>query len=319
MTFEITGYEKVHWEYHETEYYEEDGQQLSRQVVKDRKDDKTFFKDQFNLIDYPGGFPVGQFSYPFQYHLPANLPGCFKKTRKSGLKLKAKVLYKIKCTVDIPGPDLKIKQHLVIHEKLDRSIAPQHYNKGIEVKTLCCIPRGPASCECYLDKNAYMSGETAQIHVKVQNNSAVDITNFKTKLIRELTLTAHGHKQTWRDVITQAVYPGTPKHTNKETDVPLPLISKKHHSIAPFTNSGLVKCNYIIMIEMAIPWAPDLEIFSPVPIYAAQNQAWAQWAPPAWVAGAQVQQVCSQLMVPPEVLQAQMQQGQQNGKIEVHV
>jgi hypothetical protein len=140
--------------------------------------------DNYKIISYPGGFPVGQFSYPFQYRLPDNLPGSFEKTRKSGLVQKFKIVYKIKALVDVShtSHDLKIKQHLIVHEKLDFSIQPKHHDKSIEVRTLCCIPRGPCRCECWLDKNAYMGGETSQIHVKVENNSAVKIDHFNSKV-----------------------------------------------------------------------------------------------------------------------------------------
>jgi len=152
-----------------------------------------------------------------------------------------------------------------------------------------------------MDKNAYMGGETAQVHVSVDNSSAVDVTHFTTKLIRELTLEAHGHRQTFRDIICQQKYPGTPKGTKKDSDIPLALFSKKGHAIHASTSSKLVKCQYKMMIEMDIPWAPDLEIFSPVTIYAPQSQMWMQWRPPVWVADAQIQQVCGTLSVPNDV------------------
>ena len=91
---------------------------------------------------------------------------------------------KIKATVDVSGGhDLKDKAHLVVHERLDQLIQPKHHDKTIEVRTCCCIPRGPVRCECWMDKNAYMSGETAQCHVKVENNSAVDVTHFTSKVL----------------------------------------------------------------------------------------------------------------------------------------
>jgi len=300
MIIEIIGSEKAQWEYNHTEYYEENGQQQSRNVVKEHKDEHHFFKEKFKLIDYPGGFPIGRYSYPFQYRLPDSLPGVFCKKRKSGLKMKAKIQYKIKCIVEIPGfltHDLKAKQHLVIHSQLDKMIQPKHMIKESTVRTCCCIPRGPVKVEAYMDKNAYMSGETSQIHVKVDNNSAVNVDHFNTKLIREIILEAHGHHTTFRDVVNISKYPGTPMHTNKASDIPIALMSRKGHILQPSTSSRLVKCRYDIMIEMDIPWAPDIEIYAPTTIYAPQNQAYLQWKPPTWISEVQIQPVCSQLAV----------------------
>jgi len=156
-----------------------------------------------------------------------------------------------------------------------------------------------------------MSGETAQVYVKVNNDSAVDINHFVVKLIREITLKAHGHIQTFRDIVSQQKYDGTPQHSFKESNTPLPLYGRKGHIIQPSTHSQLVSCRYDIMIEMSIPWCPDLEIFTPTTFYAPQNQLWAQWAAPSWSAQAQVQQVNSNLAVPPEVLAAQAQYAHQ--------
>jgi len=254
---------------------------------------------------------MGQFSYPFQYRLPDRLPGVFEKKKQHGLKISAKIRYKIKAIVDVSfGTDLKTKQHLVVHEKLDMMIQPKHHDKTIEVRTCCCVPRGPVRCECWMDKNAYVSGENAQLHVKVDNNSAVEVTHFNSKLIREITISdGHGHTRTLRDIITMRKYDGTPAHTNKSADIPLPLIGKKAKPIKPTTASRLVSCNYNMMVEMDIPWAPDLEIYSPVIIYAPQAQAWVNWVQPAWIGQAQMQQVCSQVAVPKDILDARVTGG----------
>jgi hypothetical protein len=69
--------------------------------------------------------------------------------------------------------------------------------------------------------------------------------------------------------------------------------------IQPSTSGGKhIKCEYFVMIELAIPWAPDLEIYSPVVLYAPQNAVWANWQPPAWIATAVPQQVDARLAVP---------------------
>jgi len=264
------------------------------------------------LIDYPGGFPQGYFSYPFQYRLPESLPGCFEKNKKHGLKMKAKIRYKIKVIVEIPGlfsHDLKVKQHLVVHERLDKAIQPKHHNKEITVRTCCCVDRGQCKCESWMDKNAYMSGETAQVHVQVENKSQVEVTHFNTKLIREITLEAHGQKKVMRDIVCLQKYPGTPPLTNKTSDCPLALFGKKGKRIKASAHSHLVKCSYQVMIELSIPWAPDLEIYEPVKIYEPMSPSWAQWQPPAWIKQAQIQQVNQQLAVPQEMITASLSKG----------
>lgn len=218
LILEIKGYEKVEWEEEQIEWYEEGGERKEKTIRKQFKGGREFFKDSFPLISYPGGFPVGQFSYPFQYRLPENLPGIFWKKKKGNCPLKAKIQYKVKAILDIPNhKELKIKQNLFIHEKLEHIIQPKHHAKTITVMTCYCIPRGPVTCEAWLDKNSYMSGETAQVRVKVSNGSSVEINHFTTKLIRIIRLQSNqGHVKYLRDIICARSYPGTPAHSNKE-------------------------------------------------------------------------------------------------------
>ena len=43
--------------------------------VGQRTAKKDIVKAEIKLIEYPGGFAEGRYSYPFQYQLPHNLPG----------------------------------------------------------------------------------------------------------------------------------------------------------------------------------------------------------------------------------------------------
>jgi hypothetical protein len=60
---------------------------------------------------------------------------------------------------------------------------------------------------------------------------------------------------------------------------------------------------------MDIPWAPDIEIPSPVTIYAPQSQAWTIWQPPAWVGSAVPQAVNPALAVPANLLAERVRNG----------
>ena len=49
------------------------------------------------------------------------------------------------------------------------------------------------------------------------------------------------------------------------------LVGKKGNPIKPSTSSKMIQCEYNVMVEMDIPWAPDLEIYIPTVIYAPQS------------------------------------------------
>lgn len=312
LCFEIKGYEKTHWTETRSEAYQDGNETKWREVTDEYHASKDFFKDHYSIIDHPGGFPAGSFSYPFQYRLPDTLPGVFskKKKKKHGDKFKAKIAYKIKAVLENHKHDLIVKQHLVVYSKLDGPIVPKHHNKTAEVRTLCCIPRGPVSVEAWVDKSCYVSGETAQIHVSVQNNSTVPVNHFNSKLIREMTIN-NGRGRTKRlcKVMSEARYEGCPPGESRSRAVPLLLKSKRNNYLKPSTKSGLVECKYHVLIEMDIPWAPDIEIPSPVTLYMPLSPSWTNWAPPAWANHCITQSVHPSLAVPEHILRERVQNG----------
>jgi len=173
---------------------------------------KEFLHDRLQIINQHGGFPPGRFSYPFRYNLPPNLPGVYYFKEHDVI---AKVQYKIKAVLDVHGRDLICKQHLYIHERLDMSIVPRHHSKSKEVLTLCCIPRGKITCESWVDKNAYQTGEVAQIHVNVNNESTVDLRHFNSKLVQTMVLRAQHHTKTIRTIVALTKYDGILKQSKK--------------------------------------------------------------------------------------------------------
>lgn len=51
--------------------------------VGQRSAKKDIVKAEIKLIDYPGSFSEGYYSYPFQYQLPHNLPGTRCSVRRA--------------------------------------------------------------------------------------------------------------------------------------------------------------------------------------------------------------------------------------------
>ncbi|XP_062517397.1 arrestin domain-containing protein A-like [Corticium candelabrum] len=313
MKLKVKGLEKCDWEYTYNE--QDEDRYVSRQG--EMKGKKEFFKVEIRLIDYPGGFPMGCFAYPFQYTLPQSLPGVFSKEDKQhGEVWKAAIKYRVKAEVDIPGTkhDLQVKQPLIVYSELRKPVEPVRYDKQGTVRTCCCIPRGDVLVQATMDKNSYFAGETAQIHVDVDNQSAVDIENFAVKLMRVITLKGKDDDRNYHDslklidTVCENKYDGCPANSNKSRDVPLELFSKtgsSHKELQPTTGGSVVSCSYHVDIEMQVPWAPDIEIHAPVQILAPVNVQWQQWQPPSWVSQCVQTQVVGPYGVAPEVLASQ--------------
>jgi hypothetical protein len=130
------------------------------------------------------------------------------------------------------------------------------------------------------------------------------------QLVREITINdGRGNRTNFYKIMSEARYEGCPPGDSRSRAVPLLLMSKTNHHIKPSTKSGLVECKYHVLIEMDIPWAPDIEIPSPVTIYMPLSAAWAGWAPPAWASHCVTQQVHPALRVPDHILHERVQNG----------
>lgn len=133
-----------------------------------------------------------------------------------------------------------------------------------------------------MDKNAYQAGEVAQIHVEVQNNSTVEMEGFNSSLIRNIGFrTSDGRSKDMTDVISKQRYPGCAPKSRVSRDIPLPLTAADG-MLSATTKSRLIECKYVVEIEVAIPWAPDIELYLPVTIYVPGAGAIPVAAPPAW-------------------------------------
>eukprot|EP00128_Syssomonas_multiformis_P005446 Colp12_sorted_trinity150504_noHs@22383 len=306
LVLKIKGKEVVEFEDHETHTHtNSDGTTRSESVVVWRHIKRDIFKQVITLLNYPGGFVPGCYAYPFNFQLPADLPGTFHKKKMNGnpgYKYKASIFYKAKAVLDIPGTkhDLKVTQPFVIHQSFSTGTGPKFIEKEGTVMFLCCVPRGKVFVKASIDKDSYIGGETARIHVEVQNNSKVNIDHFASKLFRVTDLSTGAHHRRITDEVTRFKKPGIPPGETASTDIDLPLFSRKHSTkaISPGTKSPHIKCRYYVSIEMQVPWAPDICIEVPVTIMPPINQSWVNFAAPVWASQCQVQMVDPRYCMP---------------------
>ena len=76
-----------------------------------------FFKQDIILQQFNGGvITPGAYSLPFQYQLPAQLPGVFYDQRKEmdGDKVKGAIMYKVKVCLDIKGSGEQLPARLFL-------------------------------------------------------------------------------------------------------------------------------------------------------------------------------------------------------------
>lgn len=266
VLLKVKGFERVWWEYQHTEHEGEGQNRRAVTVTKEHKEAKEFFKETIRVYPHTGTVAQGHYSFPFVYQLPANLPGTyFEEGGHHGERYYAKVLYKVKATLDVSfRHDLKSTTKLVVNEKFDRLLSPSFAENSKSFLT----SSGSLHIRTWLDKNAYIPGETVLAKLKANNTSVKPTRKINIKVHHILELKAHGHtKRTSHVEYNQAFSGFEPCFYGTRWMpfyIPVGLIKPSsllgHH----------VHSSYIFEIECDIPGATDLSVKLPVRILAPQ-------------------------------------------------
>jgi hypothetical protein len=178
------------------------------------------------------------------------------------------------------APDLHAKTPIIVNPRLAADLKPAFQEQARDVIVCCCINKGKAILKCSFDKNAYVPGETCQIHADVDNQSEKPL-QMLVKLYRTLTLKGGDHSsKVERTVVSEQKYEPVDMKTKKEQLMPLPLTGP---NVKPSTAGQYVNCHYEYGVVAAVSWGTDININLPVTIYAPQPPAWGQaivWGQP---------------------------------------
>lgn len=266
VLLKVKGFERVWWEYTYTEYVGEGENRKAVTRTGEHKENREFFRESIRVYPHQGIVAPGHYSFPFLYQLPANLPGTYcEEGGNMGDRFSAKVLYKLKATVDVHHKhNLHNTTKLVVNEKFDQLLQPSYAENQKSFLT----SSGHLHIRTWLDKNAYFPGETVLAKLKANNTSVKPTRKINIKVHHELELRAHGHtKRSCRVEYHQEFTGFEPCYYGIKWMpfyIPVGLIRPSsllgHH----------VHSSYIFEIECDIPGATDLSVKLPVRILAPQ-------------------------------------------------
>ncbi|XP_065898482.1 arrestin domain-containing protein 15-like isoform X2 [Dysidea avara] len=277
---------------------------------------RDIIQAEYKLIDYPGGFPVGAYSYPFQYTLPDNLPGVYFQ-QGPGQSWEACVKYFIKAELEVTGDTdpLTCEEPVVIygHTTASEEATPEEYHSSDSVKTFCCIPRGDVNITAKLSKVAFTTGQKAFVHIEIANQSAVEIRSFVLKLIRVIKLYAkdnqrneeHMREHVVIDTVAQSFHSGCKNNSSVNCGIPILLadITDTETLLFPPTTKGTsLSCHYVVDLDMHVPWAPAVEMHLPLIVKPSTNILWNNWTAPGWTKECKTAPVVDTCVVTPDII-----------------
>ncbi|GAM21759.1 hypothetical protein SAMD00019534_049340 [Acytostelium subglobosum LB1] len=260
------GFERVFFTETKTEWEGEGSNRKSVQRTYECKENKEFFRSTLCVYPHQGQVNPGHYSFPFQYQLPPSLPGTFCEEDKDsyGQPFYAKVLYKVKATVDVHHKhDLKHTCRLVVNERCNELVQPSF----AENRKSFFLTKGKIVAKAWLNKNAYIPGETLVGKLKINNTSVKPTRRISLKVHHTIELRAQHNTKVIKHCVYKQEYPGIQPCYYGKRYIPFYIpVDLKPSSLS----GGHVKSTYILDIEFDIPGAIDLHVPLPLTLFAPQ-------------------------------------------------
>eukprot|EP01112_Ceratiomyxa_fruticulosa_P007136 TRINITY_DN1842_c0_g1_i1.p1 TRINITY_DN1842_c0_g1~~TRINITY_DN1842_c0_g1_i1.p1 ORF type:complete len:463 (-),score=92.59 TRINITY_DN1842_c0_g1_i1:108-1496(-) len=266
VLLKVKGFERAFFQTSRTVTEGDGDNRRTRTIIDDHKEEKEFFKQTIVVYPQQGVVNPGHYSFPFVFNLPPNLPGTFHEEggdRFNGSAYCAKILYKLKATVDVAfRHDLKKTVRLVLNERYDQLVRPSY----AENKKSFLTTSGDLHIRVWLDKNAYVPGETCIAKLKANNTSVKPTRVVRMKVHHHLELRVHSHTKQQRKTVYTQEFPGFSPCFYGINWMPffIPV------GLKPSSNGHHVKSHYLFELECDIPAAVDLCVNLPIALLAPQ-------------------------------------------------
>ena len=186
----------------------------------------------------------GTYSFPFQFQLPADLPGgCNIHRTEFGNEYRAAIIYKVKSNLDnVHEKDIKDKRYLSI---VPRSLTvPQPVSCHNE-KSFLFGGSGKLFMDATIPKNVFIPGETVPVRVIIDNQSKKNVDKLKVKLMRDVKLNCKGRTIQYSEEVNRNVFNGVDKKSKHDNVLNYGLPA----NIFPSTEGSMISHVYHLDIE----------------------------------------------------------------------
>jgi len=251
----ISGKEYVHWS-------EERGSGDSKRTVY-YTGGRTLFK---HLVPLQSEFiqnMIGQFSFPFTFPLPNNLPGSYTYPHGG---LTAFVQYKIKGVVAVEGTfksNIRSFMELRVVER-EKQIERVLCKADTAVKSCCCFNKGMMRMSAYTDGDVYHPGDQVKVFATITNESTLAVKRIVVEIYAWLKVTAEGHSNGGRFRMASQSYPGlTPGQSCTNLEMSMVIPEKTPQQCLGFD----IRYFYVVVVRADVRCSVDPVCTIPVGIY----------------------------------------------------
>ncbi|KDO28329.1 hypothetical protein SPRG_06568 [Saprolegnia parasitica CBS 223.65] len=225
-----------------------------------------FFQRRLVLDNSTHELSPGQYTFPFQYPLPSNLPGSYDNGSHGATATIAYSLQGIVSTAGAFARDLKHTYAVRVYRPFVGPIGPAMAETTKTVRTLGLFRKGTCHVRVVVHNNASFLGDSVMIETSVTNTSAsTPIKYVSCKLVRSVTLRACGREHVDCEVFSNTKMSGVNASDQASFVQTIRLASS---SLWPTTEGDHLSCRYFIELKCSLPWCPDAHLRIPLTLVA---------------------------------------------------
>lgn len=195
LEIEVKGKEKCKWKTRENKEIK-DGEN-TRHEFQDviHKGERNIITYKVPVYYFPGGFaPAGQYTFPFSFALPSNLPATlfFCGLDKAVATIKYKLKAILETSIGFNAKKMKFKQTLIIRQPGTASSLNPLQRDERNVYACCCFGnKGTAKITTQFEKDAYTPDEVCRAMCDVDNSQCTkEINDISIRLMQHVELKA---------------------------------------------------------------------------------------------------------------------------------
>ena len=248
LTVRVQGKGSVEW----SEGFGEDKKVYSANKVYVNKQ-TVLWKNE----DSPNGiFPVGRYTYQFEFVLPTTCPSSFNSRFGN-------INYEIEGWLSAKHHnfDHKVNQPFNVSEVV--SVAPSPGGSFERRRTMGCrfCMSGDITYNAQLPSSGYTVGEDIPVNWYMENGSGRHITvSFSLK--EKITYFANGRSILSEKILSSQNDLDVPPHSMRDTTIRLPI----PHCRPAMTRAGIIKSEFLLAVYVMVSWASDSHNEIPVKI-----------------------------------------------------
>jgi len=208
-----------------------------------------------SLVVFPSGIlDIGDFSYPFNFQLPPDLPSSCNLKTKNGF---GTVCYTISVNLKArPSSPMDLVHFIPIDilgaSERDLTSASEDESR---VTQGCLLPSGTISLKASAPTTAWVSNSSIPVSYEVKNMSQKMVSKVTVKLVENFSYSGHKHHVIGSRTLVHLVDPGIPPLSGFGSDFGTPcrlalvVIPESSSLLSPSNTLGSLKIEHNIVIE----------------------------------------------------------------------